>query len=150
MSSLSPNAPKTDATLLGIIDRSGVDTMPRKKIEDPTSFGARLAAFRKAAGYTQVELAEELGVSQRMMAYYESPQANPPATLLPAIAKALGVTTDELLGATPISKRTKPTSSRLQRRLQQLEKLDPRKKRQLLQLLDTFIESDRFRRKVGS
>lgn len=34
-------------------------------------FGERLAALRKAAGFTQVELAAELGISQRMVAYYE-------------------------------------------------------------------------------
>ena len=61
-------------------------------------FGERLAALRKAAGFTQVELAAELGISQRMVAYYESPQAAPPANLLPAIATALGVSIDELFG----------------------------------------------------
>lgn len=58
--------------------------MPRKKRhEDPTSFGARLARCRQAAGYTQVELAQELSVSQRMIAYYESPQAIRPRRSCP-------------------------------------------------------------------
>jgi DNA-binding XRE family transcriptional regulator len=49
------------------------DPMPRKKIEGMPGFGARLAQLRKAAGYTQVELAAEIGVSvsQRNIAYYE-------------------------------------------------------------------------------
>lgn len=58
----------------------------RIQIEDIAHFGERLAQLRKAAGYTQVELAQELGISQRMVAYYESPNANPPANLLPKIA----------------------------------------------------------------
>ena len=60
------------------------------------------------------------------------------------------MTTDALLGVIPITKRAQPANRRLHRRLQQIEKLDPRKKRQILQLLDTFIESDRLRQKVGS
>jgi ribosome-binding protein aMBF1 (putative translation factor) len=38
--------------------------------EVETSFGERLASLRKAAGFTQIELAAELGISQRMGAYY--------------------------------------------------------------------------------
>ncbi len=70
-----------------------------KRIQPSTpsvSFGERLAALRRAAGFTQVELAAELGISQRMVAYYESPQAAPPAHLLPHIATVLGVSIDEL------------------------------------------------------
>lgn len=124
--------------------------MPKRKTETTTTFGARLAELRKAAGFTQQELADELGISQRMVAYYEGQTSHPPTTLLPDIARALGVTADALLGVTPIAKARKPASSRLERRLKQLEKLEPRKKRQVLQLLDTFIESDRLKRKVGS
>ena len=65
--------------------------------DEGTSFGERLAGLRKAAGFTQIELAAELGVSQRMVAYYESPGAAPPANLLPQIAAALGVSIDESL-----------------------------------------------------
>ena len=59
--------------------------MPRRiKGEVPNGFGARLAALRKQTGISQTALAKEVGVSQRMMAYYESPTAFAPASLLPA------------------------------------------------------------------
>ena len=45
--------------------------MPKKTKEENMSFGARLAALRKAAGFTQQELANEVGTSRRMIAYYE-------------------------------------------------------------------------------
>ncbi|MHB8784091.1 MAG: helix-turn-helix domain-containing protein [Desulfobacteria bacterium] len=35
-------------------------------------FGQRLARMRKAAGYTQAELAAEVGISRRNLAYYET------------------------------------------------------------------------------
>ena len=61
-------------------------------------FGPRLATVRKAAGYTQVEFAAEVGITQRMVANYEAPDAQAPAHLLPQMATALGVSVDVLLG----------------------------------------------------
>ncbi len=117
-----------------------------------SGFNERLAALRKAAGFTQVELAAELGISQRMMAYYESPNATPPAHLLPAIAKALGVSIDALYGhSQPKRKLAKQEGdSRLRRRLLAIEKLDANEKRQVLQVIDAFIERGQLRSKVHS
>lgn len=115
-------------------------TMPKQKMEELTDFGKRLVRLRKAAGYTQTELAEELGVSQRMISYYEGHSEFPPSPLLPKLAKLLGVTTDELLGLKPMAKSKKP-DTRLQRRVQQIEKLPARERRQLTQLIDTFIKA---------
>ncbi|MHB8744617.1 MAG: hypothetical protein ACYC9L_16060 [Sulfuricaulis sp.] len=43
--------------------------MPKKKSETHEGFAARLAQLRKVANYTQVELAQELSTSQRIIAY---------------------------------------------------------------------------------
>ena len=45
--------------------------MPAKK-EPGTEFGKRLFALRKARGLTQVQLAEALGATQRVISYYET------------------------------------------------------------------------------
>ena len=113
-------------------------------------FNERLAALRKAAGFTQVELAAELDISQRMVAYYESAGAAPPAHLLPAIAQALGVSIDALYGrSTPVRKLAKQEGdSRLRRRLLAVEKLGTAEKRQVLQLIDAFIERGQLRSKM--
>lgn len=125
--------------------------MPRKlHAEAGAGFGPRLAGLRKAAGISQMALAAEIGVSQRMMAYYESPTAHPPANLLPAIARSLGVSIDALLGVEGSRRRTKATDTRMQRRLQQIEKLPPAERRQILQMLDALIERGQLRRKVES
>lgn len=119
--------------------------VPRKKNGQRPGFGARLATLRKAGGYTQQELAQELGVSRRMIAYYEGETEHPPAALLPALAAALGVTTDELLGATPVRRKSAKPDSRLQRRMQQIERMNPKEKRQVLQILDAWIEREQLR-----
>ncbi len=115
------------------------------------SFGQRLAALRKAAGFTQVELAAELAISQRMVAYYESPNATPPANLLPQIASVLEISIDELFGRAPKRRLAKQEGdSRLRRRLLAIEKLDAAEKRQVLQLIDAFIERGQLKRKAES
>ncbi len=123
-------------------------SMPRKKIDPETGFGERLAQLRKAAGFTQAELAAEHGLTQRNIAYYEGETQHPPGSLLVPMAKALGVTTDELLGAIPIRRAGRPASTRLQRRLSAIEKLDTREKRQIMAFLDTFIEREQLKKKA--
>jgi transcriptional regulator with XRE-family HTH domain len=116
----------------------------------PTGFGERLSELRKAAGFTQTELAGELGISQRMVAYYEQPDVTPPAHLLPGIAQMLGVSIDTLYGRdAPKRKLVKQEGdSRLRRRLLAVEKLGVAEKRQVLQLIDAFIERGQLRSKV--
>lgn len=71
--------------------------MHKKEASDVTGFGERLATFRKAMGFTQEKLSSEIGVSRRMIAYYEGETRHPPTTILPRLAQALGVSVDELL-----------------------------------------------------
>lgn len=123
--------------------------MPKKRNAQTMSFGQRLAELRKAAGFTQEELAETIGMSRRMVAYYEVESEHPPTTLLPAIASALNITTDELLGFAPAKKvASKAKDTRLKRRLAQLEKLDAPERRQIMQVLDTLIESAYIKQKT--
>ncbi len=119
--------------------------MPKTKART-SDFGSRLTALRKAAGYTQVQLAAELGTTQRMIAYYESRAEKAPAALLPQMAAALGVSADELLGIKPLRKGRKPDTL-LHRRLQRIEQLDPKAKRQITQILDTFIEREELKQR---
>jgi transcriptional regulator with XRE-family HTH domain len=104
------------------------------------SFGARLAQVRKDAGLSQRDLAAQLGISARMVAYYEAQTDHPPARLLPALTEILGVSTDQLLGVRPI-KEAKPNNQRLWRRFRQIEKLPPKDRRQLLGVIDAFLDA---------
>jgi transcriptional regulator with XRE-family HTH domain len=128
--------------------------MPKQKTQHAASFGQRLAALRKAAGYTQQNLADEVRVSRRMIAYYEGQSEHPPTTLLPALAQALHISTDELLGLQlpPTTKRAgaRPRDNRMQRRLQQIENLPPEERRQLIQIVDAFIERGQLKRRSSN
>lgn len=61
------------------------------KVESP------IARARKAAGLTQTELADKLGVIQQQVAKWEAADANPQTKTLKRIAEALGCSIDELI-----------------------------------------------------
>jgi transcriptional regulator with XRE-family HTH domain len=143
-------APKTGYTIQGVHCIAG-RLMPKQKTAEATTFCERLVALRKAAALTQQQLADEVGVSRRMIAYYEGQSEHPPTTLLPALARALNVSADELLGLEPIAKRNgRVPDNRMQRRLQQLANLPLEDRRQAMQLLDAFIERGQLKRRAGA
>jgi len=112
------------------------------------NFGERLAQLRKTAGYTQVEFAAELDITQRMVAYYEAPDAQAPAHLLPQMAQVLGVSVDVLLGLSEQRTPKRIATNRLERRLLEIDKFDPKAKRQITQLLDSFIEAEKLKQQM--
>lgn len=122
--------------------------MPKQEVERLAGVGARLAELRKRAGYTQQELAEAVQTTQRMISYYETQAEPPPSTLLPELARVLGVSVDQLLGLQRLKKSRLP-DSRVLRRLQQIEALEPAEKRQVLQVLDAFIERGKLKKKAA-
>ena len=123
--------------------------MSKIKNEQLASFGERLRQLRLEKGFTQQELAHEINVSRRVIIYYERETDHPPSNLLPEFANALNDTVDELLGLKAAKKKkaaSNTESPRLARRLKQIEKLDSKNKRQLLQIIDTFIERDKLQK----
>lgn len=61
------------------------------------TIGTRIAQLRKEKQMKQDDLAQLLGVSPQAVSKWENDQTCPDISLLPGLAKALGVTVDELL-----------------------------------------------------
>ncbi len=112
--------------------------------EEP--FGQILARLRHSAGYTQRDLAAEIGISQRMVAYYEKETENPPTHLLPLLTSALGVSADELLGLKKGNNNVKRQDNRLWRRFSQIEKLPAPRKKQIVLILDAFLDQEKLKK----
>jgi len=104
-------------------------------------FGQRLTELRKSRGLTQTELGQRVGVSNRVIAYYEVDDAQPPGALLVDLARELQVTIDELLGMKPPKQRATPKAARLRRRLQRVEKLPTADQKAVLKMIDALCES---------
>jgi len=112
------------------------------------NFGPRLAALRKATGYTQWSSPKRLEAPSAWSPTTRRPVVCPPADLLPDMARALGISVDELRGVGSIERAERSTSSGLRRRVRGIEKLDARARRQNTRFLDTFIEREELEQKV--
>lgn len=106
----------------------------------PVHFGARLARLRKAKGLTQTALAAQLGVSQRVVTYYENESSYPPAHLLPKVAEVFGVGVEELLGDAEPTVEAAPVAPdrRLRKRMELLAKLPAQDQKMVLRMIDTL------------
>ena len=104
-------------------------------------FGERLKEIRLARALTQQELGEAVGVSNRVIAYYEQDGAQPPGALLVDLARALGVTTDELLGVEQLREKVSAKQARLRKRLQRVERLPTADQRAVLKFVDALVDS---------
>jgi transcriptional regulator with XRE-family HTH domain len=115
--------------------------LPIRVAPDET-FGQRLRRIRKLRGFTQVELAEAIGSSQRAICSYEQDRTAPPAHLLPKLAQALSLSLDELMGLSQKQlKGRQPAQARWARKIEQIEKLPERKQRTILQVIDMAMKS---------
>jgi transcriptional regulator with XRE-family HTH domain len=102
------------------------------------ALGQRLAEARKASGLTQTQLAEQLGVAQQTLAHYEMGRLRVAVALLPPLAKALGVTVEDLMGeqASPAKRGPAP---KLQQQIERIQQLPRSKQRFVMQMLDTVL-----------
>ena len=66
------------------------------------------------------------------------------------LAKALGVSTDQMLGIEKVETSRRKKDNRLWRRFSLIENMEGKEKRRILQLLDTFIEKDQLKRRTGT
>lgn len=104
-------------------------------------FGARLAELRQEKGWTQAELGRAVGVSNRVIHYYEQESAQPPGALLIDLAKALEVSADELLGLKAKRLATSPKTARLLKRLRRVEELPAADQRAVLKFVDALVST---------
>lgn len=135
-----------------LYDGAPSDAVKNRTLE---GFGSRLAQVRQGRGLTQAELGKAVGVSQRVIAYYETESRQPPGALLADLATALKVSTDELLGLKASTERRSPKRARLLKRLQKIEDLPAVDQRTVLRLLDALHAArartaGRSRARVGS
>ena len=74
----------------------------RPMTPDETAFfqavGGRIARLRKDADLTQVQLSDALGIAQQQLASYEVGRRRVPVSLLPGLARALGVSIEDIIG----------------------------------------------------
>ena len=102
------------------------------------SFGAKVRAIRKKKGITQIEFANRVGVTQRVVSYYENDSKNPSIELVEKIAKALEVSVKSLLNFNEeIPEQASPIRD-VQKRLSLIPKLSREEQKYIAQTIDVL------------
>ncbi|OGH60979.1 MAG: hypothetical protein A3G34_17495 [Candidatus Lindowbacteria bacterium RIFCSPLOWO2_12_FULL_62_27] len=106
----------------------------------PETFGFRLQQFRLQRGLTQAEIGKKIGLSLRMLSYYEGNHGRlPPVDVVMKLAKVIRVPVDDLLGADASDFGPPPRSVRLLKRLRRIEQLPRHHQRAIMEHLDALL-----------
>jgi transcriptional regulator with XRE-family HTH domain len=121
----------------GLLSKS----MARPALCPPAAYGSHLASLRKAAGLTQQQLAEAIGVKQSNIAFWERAAKPPRGEVLPALSTALGVSIPVLLmqEEQPASRHRGP-ASKVEKLMDEVSRLPRRRQQQILGMIEAMLE----------
>jgi transcriptional regulator with XRE-family HTH domain len=121
--------PRPSKLKLPPLDGSGAETI-----------GRRLARIRKERGFTQIELAEKIGIIQSLVSSYENGVLQLKAEMALRFARALDVGVDELLDGRKAGKNGVKPSRKVLRRLELIESLPSHHQQHVLKTIDTLLK----------
>lgn len=111
-----------------------------------TEFGARLHAAREAAGLSQAQAAEKLGIHQTSYADWERHPVALRPEQLKALAELFGVTVEQLLGAEVLPKRGGGPSGKLRRVFERASKLPREQQKHVLRVVEDALTAYEVRK----
>jgi transcriptional regulator with XRE-family HTH domain len=121
------------------------------KIDPVENFKRNLYRLRKERGLSQRSLASKMGVTQRLITYYEKDAPNIPLTQVQKFADALGVSVVELLDPRPrIGSGTEELDVRTIRKIKEMQNLPRRTREALWQNINHILELHRTKEKKKS
>ncbi len=93
-------------------------------------------------GFTQTQVAEQLGISQQTLAHYEVGRLRIAVSTLVPLAEILHSSVDELLHGKEAAKGSnkRGPASKLQQQIEQVRKLPRAKQQFVMEMLDTVIQ----------
>ena len=104
------------------------------------AMGERIAALRKAHNVTQVQLAEAIGVSQQTLQSYEVGRRRIPVSALPAVARTLSVSLEELFGEDkPAARSKRGPVPQWQQQIEAVAKLPKSQQQFVARMIETVL-----------
>jgi len=120
-----------------LFSSAAYDAVMRKK--DRPAAGLRLTELRQAAGLTQIQLADKLGVHPSNIGFWELSGTPPRGEVLPKMAHALSVSVDALLGVTPPKPKRQAAKGRLQLVFETASKLPRRQQQKIVEVVEALV-----------
>lgn len=103
------------------------------------AYGQHLAELREAAGLTQQQLADKLGVPQSNITFWERSEKPPRGEVLPKLAAVLHVSADALLRLTPPKPKKQAAKGRLQSVFEAASKLPRRQQQKIAEVVEALV-----------
>jgi transcriptional regulator with XRE-family HTH domain len=128
----------------------------REPSADTIRIANRLTTLRKQQGISQLEICKKLGLTQSMMSRYENGTRRIPSELLIQFAKAIGVSSDEILGLKTVSPRSNPFQDmtdemkHLWKKFQLVTELPDNDQRAVIRLINSLAKPKATSRKSKS
>jgi len=121
--------------------------LPDMKKLKKDGIGARIAVARRAAGLSQRQVSEALGIPPRTFSYYESCNGDLPSSYLLPLADLLGVDVHDLLGSEAKGSRKSGPKGHLQERLDIVRDMPRQDQKFVVKFLDQVIDDYNRRRR---
>jgi len=108
-----------------------------------SALGERIARARAAAGLTQHQLAERLGVSQQMVGYLEVRPVAVRPEMLAKISEVLGVSLDELIGGNGAPRKPTGPAGRVRRVFEEVSRLPRNQQQRIAGVVEDMLTAQR-------
>jgi len=102
--------------------------------------GSRLRSLREASGLSLRELARQIGEESSNVSFWERTGTLPRSNVLVPIAKALGVTVEELLGQER-PKRAPAPGGKVRSVFEQVQKLPRRQQDKIVEVVEALLKA---------
>jgi transcriptional regulator with XRE-family HTH domain len=102
------------------------------------ALGQRIAEARKGQGFTQAQLAKQLGIAQQTLAHYEAGRLRVAVAMLPPLARTLGMSIEEVVGEQPPTAKRGPMP-KLQQQMERIQRLPRARQRFVMEMIDTVL-----------
>jgi len=101
--------------------------------------GERIASARLHAGLTQTDLANQVSVSQRVIAYWEREAVSLRPEQVQALADALNISADDLLGRKASKSRGSGPVGRAKKLFDSISQLPRHQQEKIISILEPFV-----------
>ncbi len=116
------------------------------KDTNPFEFGKILSRQRRKKGLSQTELGEIMGVSKRLISYYERELANPSMEIINNVCNALKISPRVFLEPTAVKETgEEEINPALKKRLEMVKALPPKAKKSLQDYIDVLVRAETTR-----
>jgi transcriptional regulator with XRE-family HTH domain len=127
--------------LTAVAPRYAVPVQTGRPSKEPrTPFGARLHAAREAAGLTQSQVAEKMGVTQTAYGVWERYPVALRPDQIEELAKLLNVTVEHLFGRDQVKARGKGPVGRLRQVFEKASQLPRHQQNKVAEFVEAFVE----------